>query len=185
MGGNSLSLVQHMLALGSIHSEPDKNPICKRVNLSSPTNYSPLSFLATCSSMSGGPNRWVQGPGFFLQLPAQLGIHRGGKGTGLHLAASPMDGPWAGRGSLPVGSASFMCPQHSQSGREAQALHLSHGRARPRCHRETRRPAPGGLTDTWYCTSDVHTSSSPTTHGMVSVRPCRSFKAWEEGPACE
>lgn len=39
---------------------------------------------------------------------------------------------------------------------------------------------PRGLTDTWYCTSEVHTSSSPTTQGMASVRPFKSFKAWGE-----
>lgn len=37
---------------------------------------------------------------------------------------------------------------------------------------------PSGLTDTWYCTSEVHTSSSPTTQGMASVRPFKSFKAF-------
>lgn len=49
------------------------------------------------------------------------------------------------------------------------------GEASPARCPPTRLPA--GLTDTWYCTSKVHTSSSPTTQGMASVRPLRSFKA--------
>lgn len=47
----------------------------------------------------------------------------------------------------------------------------------PQVQGDTKPRRPTGLTDTWYCTSDVHTSSSPTTHGMASVWPFRSFKA--------
>ena len=39
---------------------------------------------------------------------------------------------------------------------------------------------PAGLTDSWYCMSEVHTSSSPTTHGMASVWSFSSFRAWGE-----
>lgn len=55
------------------------------------------------------------------------------------------------------------------------------------CRDRPQTPDPGeagppttALTDTWYRTSEVHTSSSPTTHGMASVRPFRSFRAWGE-----
>lgn len=50
----------------------------------------------------------------------------------------------------------------------------------PRFRGEAEPCPPTGLTDTWYRTSEVHTSSSPTTHGMASVRPFSSFKAWGE-----
>ena len=47
-------------------------------------------------------------------------------------------------------------------------------------------PRPAGLTDAWYRTSEVQTSSSPTTHGMASVRPFSSFRAWgEDKRPCE
>ena len=53
-------------------------------------------------------------------------------------------------------------------------------RPRPRLRSAAKPSLPTALTDTWYRTSGVHTSSSPTTHGMASVRPFSSFKAWGE-----